>query len=414
MLELAETALPNHREADGLILVGLFLLAGFLAHVLGKRVHVPRITLLLLMGFVAGPSALNLIPAAATNYFPLATELALSMIGFQLGERFLGKKLKETGVVVLSVSLVDVFVAVLLVLTCLLLIQTPLPIALLLASLAPATAPAATVDVVRESKAKGPVTDTALGVVAIDDAWGVMLFSVLLLVAQAITGHLDSSTILYDGAREVCGGILLGVLLGMPMAWLTGRIRHGELTLIEAFGFVLLCGGIAMRLELSYLLACMAMGATVSNLASHHERPFHSIEQVEQPFLITFFLLAGFQFEIASVQTMGLIGLTYILARSIGRLLGGYLGSRLGRAPKVVATHVGWCLLPQAGVALGLGLIVAERFPEIGKEILSIVIGTTVVFEIVGPIAARLSLKHAGEISDGELSDDELNKGDGN
>ena len=105
MLELAETALSNHPEADGLIFVGLFLLAGFLAHVLGERVHVPRITVVLLMGFIAGPSALNLIPAEATDWFPLATELALSMIGFQLGERFLGKTLKETGVLVLCVAI---------------------------------------------------------------------------------------------------------------------------------------------------------------------------------------------------------------------------------------------------------------------------------------------------------------------
>lgn len=391
--------LTNHREADGLILIGLFLLAGFVAHVVGQRVHVPRITLLLLLGFVAGPSVLDLIPAEASDWFPLATELALSMIGFQLGERFLGKRIKETGRVVLSVSVVDVFVAILLVFGCLLLIQTPLPIALLLASLAPATAPAATVDVVRESGAKGPVTDTALGVVAIDDAWGVMLFSVLLLVAQATTGQTASLEILWLGAREVLGGILLGVLLGLPMAWLTGRIRPGELTLVETVGFVLLCGGIAMRLELSYLLACMAMGATVSNLAKHHERPFHMIERVEQPFLITFFLLAGVQFEIDSVTTIGAIGLGYVIARSLGRLIGGYLGARLGNAPRVVATHVGWCLLPQAGVALGLGLIVAERFPEFGSDVLSIVIGTTVVFEIIGPIATRMSLRHAGEIS---------------
>ncbi|WP_220498145.1 cation:proton antiporter [Rhodopirellula sp. JC639] len=395
---VAEVAPTNHSEADGLIVVGLFLLAGFAAHVLGKRVHVPRITLLLLLGFLAGPSALDLIPSKASDWFPLATELALSMIGFQLGERFLGKKLRETGKIVLSISLVDVFLAVIIVFVCLVAVQTPLAIALLMASLAPATAPAATVDVVRESDAKGPVSDTALGVVAIDDAWGVMLFSILLLVAQALTGQNASGAIVLDGVREVGGGVLLGVVLGLPMAWLTGRIRPGELTLVEAIGFVLLCAGIAMRFELSYVLACMAMGATVSNLATHHERPFHSIEQVEQPFLITFFLLAGFQFHVASIGTMGLAGVTYILARSLGRLAGGYLGSRLGRAPSVVATHIGWCLLPQAGVALGLGLIVAERFPELGSQVLSTVIGTTIVFEVIGPIATRCALRHAGEI----------------
>ncbi len=158
-----------------------------------------------------------------------------------------------------------------------------------------------------------------------------------------------------------------------------------------------LCTGLALRFELSYILACLAMGATVSNLASHHERPFHAIESVEQPFLIIFFLLAGFGFQVEKLWSIGLLGLLYVAARSGGMLVGSYLGSRVAQARESVRYHTGFCLLPQAGVALGLALMVSERYPELGSQILSVIVGTTIVFEMIGPIIARFALRHAGE-----------------
>lgn len=386
--------------ASGVVLtvIGLFLLAGYVAHTLGPRARLPRVTLLLLLGLIAGPSVLDLVPHEVSRWFPRVAHAALSIIGFQLGERFLGRRIRETGGVVLAVSLAEVLFAALAVFLILIAVQTPPLIALLLAAVAPASAPAATVDVINESQAKGPVAETVLGVVAIDDAWGVILFSLLVVVAQGVQGEAVSTEILLHGAREVLGGIGLGAVLGLPMAWLTGRIRKGELTLIEAMGFVFLCGGLAKSLEMSYILACMAMGAVVSNLARHHTRPFHAIKEIDQPFLIVFFLLAGFDFQIAELKTVGLVGVAYIAARALGLVAGGYLGASFARAETTVRSYVGWCLLPQAGVALGLGLLVAERFPELGSRILSLVVGTTVVFEVAGPVATRLALKKADEI----------------
>lgn len=201
------------------------------------------------------------------------------------------------------------------------------------------------------------------------------------------------------------GGILLGVLIGYPMALLTGRVRPGELTIVESLGFVAFCSGVAIYFEFSHILACMAMGATVSNRAKHHERPFHAIEEIEQPFLIVFFLLAGFNFEIKQLWNAGLVGITYVVTRSIGRILGGYIGGSLSKAPRVVQTHTGWCLLPQAGLALGLALMVSERNPELGSRVLSIVVGTTVIFELIGPIVTHFTLRHAGEIAATEPHD---------
>jgi Kef-type K+ transport system membrane component KefB len=394
----------GHGESYALLVVGVCLLVGFAAHVLGRRVHLPRVTLLLLIGFLAGPSVLNLASAELTQWFPLAAHLALSVVGFRLGERFLGKTLRETGTTVLSVSLAEVLAAAGSVLAVLLLLGFSLPTALLFAAVAPASAPATTLDVIKEANSKGPVTDTVLGVVAIDDAWGVVLFSLLLVIAQAITGQSASATILIEGGREVFGGMLLGVAIGLPMAWLTGRLRPGELTLIEALGFVFLCSGLAIRFGLSHILACMAMGVTVSNLATHHERPFHAIENVEQPLLIVFFLLAGFDFDASQLQNAGLLGVAYVAARSVGLVAGGYAGGSITGAPPAVRTHTGWCLLPQAGVALGLALIVSERYPELGAQVLSVVVATTIVFEILGPILTRFTLSHAGEIPQGGAS----------
>lgn len=408
LIELfASTAETNRGEAYSLILVGMFFLAGFAAHVLGRRVHVPRVTILLLMGFFVSPSALDLVPEEVSNWFPLSAKIALSIIGFQLGEQFLGKELRKTGKVVFGISLAEVLITAAVVLVALWGLGYALSLALLLAAVAPASAPAATRDVIREADAKGPVSDTVLGVVAVDDAWGVILFSILLAVARFFVGEGGSAAVVLEGFREVGGGISLGIAVGLPMAFLTGHVRPGELTLVESLGFVSFCSGVAIYFEFSHILACMAMGATVSNLAKHHKRPFHAIEEIEQPFLIVFFFLAGFDFEVDQLWNAGLIGLTYVVARSIGRILGGFAGGYLSNAPDMVRTHTGWCLLPQAGVALGLALMVSERHPEIGSQVLSITVGTTIIFELIGPLVTHFTLRHAGEISTQKSSNSE-------
>lgn len=152
------------------------------------------------------------------------------------------------------------------------------------------------------------------------------------------------------------------------MAWLTGRLGQGEPAILEAAGFVFLCGGLATLLDVSYLLACMVLGAVVANRAKHYTRPFHAIEGVSDPFLAVFFVLAGFRLELDALADLGWLGIAYVLARATGLIVGGRLGAKFAQAPPVVQKHIGWCLLPQAGVALGLALLAAERLPEIGER----------------------------------------------
>jgi Kef-type K+ transport system membrane component KefB len=327
------------------------------------------------------------------------TDIALAMIGFLLGQKLSRSTLRDLGRSVLTMSIGEVILTALLVFSVLSLCGVPLEVALLLAGIAPATAPAATVDVVREYQAKGRFTDTLLGIVAIDDAWGLLIFSVLLSMVQAISGEGGAGAVLASSAWEIGGALLLGLVLGVPMAYLTGRIRPGEPTQAEALGLVLLCAGLAVWAEVSYILAAIVLGAVVANLAKHHDRPFHAIEGFEWPFLILFFLLAGAALHIEALAQVGLLGGGYIGLRIAGRVLGTRLGGWLSGADTTTRRWMGLALLPQAGVAIGMALLASHRFPELKDVILPVVLGSTVIFELLGPVMTRRVLIRMGEVN---------------
>lgn len=380
-----------------LLLVGVLLLTGYAAHLLGGRLHVPRVTLLILLGVVCGPYLLNVVPNEVVAWFPYVAHFALAMVGFLLGESFVGKELRRAGRAVVWVPVLYVLFTSCLVFLATFAVEWSIVVALLLAGIAPASAPAATLDIVHENHAKGPLAKTLLRVVAIDDAYGVILFSLLLAIAEAVTGQRAATMEMLWGLWDVFGAVALGLLLGTPMAWLTGRLRKGEPAILEAAGFVFLCAGVATLLNFSYLLSCMVLGAVVANKAKHYTRPFHAIEGAADPFLAVFFVMAGLRLELDVLATVGVLCVVYILARSAGLILGGRLGSRIAGAPAVVQKHLGWCLLPQAGVALGLALLAAERIPEVGERLLPMIIASTVLFEVVGPIFTQHHLRKAGE-----------------
>ena len=390
-----------------LILMGTTLLLALGAHALGKIVHVPRVTLLLLLGALAGPELLDLLPENASDNFSLITQLTLAMVGFLLGERMSAKGLRE-GKEALVVSLVVTIMTATVVILAIWAVTGNLPAALLLGGISTATAPAATLDVMREAGANGPLTRLVFQVVAIDDAWGAMLFSVLLVAAGLVLGNgdFDGPSAMLHGVMEVGGSLVLGIVLGLPMAWLTGRIRPGEPMLLESAGFVLVAAGLASWLGLSYLLTCMTLGIVVANRARHHVRPFRSIEGISEPFLAMFFFMAGYQMHWAALPALGALGLAYIGARILGRVAGGWLGGYLAGSDPQTRNRVGACLMPQAGVALGLALVATERLPSL-DYILPLVIGATVVFELIGPTLTLAQLQKAGETGKGYQSDND-------
>ena len=381
-----------------LIILGFLFLVGYVAHKIGARTNIPRGTILLLLGLVAGPSVLDVIPHEAAEKFGIATHIALAMVGFLLGQRLGGKHFRKRGRVILWVSLVETLMAAALVFLALRASGWGWMLALLLASMAPASAPVSTIDVVYEGKAKGPLTDTILGVVAIDDVWSVVLFSVALVGVEMMTGQGEPSMGFMAAFREIAGAVVVGGLLGFPMAHITSKLKSEEPVLLMAAGFVFLCAGFAVAFHVSYLLASLVMGVVVASRARHRTRPFRDIGAVSEPFLAIFFLLAGFECEVKMLATLGIVGGIYILARSIGLVVGGTLGAWLAFAPRVVRSRVGWCLFPQAGITLGLALVVHERLPEVGAYILPIVIASAVVFELVGPVFTLWHLRRAGEL----------------
>lgn len=383
-------------EGWRLLVLGGMLICGFLAHLSGPLIHVPRVTLLIIVGVVFGPHVLGLVPDAVTDWFPLVTHIALAIIGFLLGDQFRWRELKHKGVQVLGISVGESIAAAGAVFLAVYLLQRDLVLALVLAGVAPASAPAAIVETVREGRAKGRLTRTVLEVVAIDDAWGVIAFSLLLVAATAVGGQGPATDALWAGLWEVGGGLLLGVIVGLPMAWISSRIRGGELTLIEASGIVILQTGIATVIGVSYLLAAIALGAVVVNLA-RRKQAFKEIEHVREPLMAIFFILAGLKLDVNQLTAIGWIGGAYIAARAAGLVAGGWLSGVLLGVEAGVRRRVGWCIMPQAGVALGLALLVQERLPAYGQTLLTLVIASTVVFEIAGPLLLRLQLHRSGE-----------------
>jgi Kef-type K+ transport system membrane component KefB len=380
-------------SAQILLTLGGILLIGLATDILGQRTFLPRVTLMLLFGILIGPGMLDLIPAVITDRFELIANMALLMVGFLLGSKLTRENLRRSGKEIISISVSAVLGTALFVFLGLILAGAPLEIAILLGCIASATAPAATVDIVMESGYKGYFADLLLAVVALDDAWGLIIFSLGLALVAALVGLDSHSAPLLVAIQDIGGAALLGILVGLPAAFLTGRIRPGQPMLVEALGLVFICGGVALWLDVSFLIASMVMGAVIANLATHHEYPFHAIEDVEWPFMVIFFVLAGASLEFSSLKEIGLIGTVYIGCRIIGKVLGAGIGGRCSQAGDTTSCWIGIAMLPQAGAAMGMALVAINLLPEYRQIVLSVVISTTVIFELIGPPITRLALQ---------------------
>jgi Kef-type K+ transport system membrane component KefB len=378
------------------ITIGGLLLVGLATDELGRRTRLPRVTLLMLFGVAAGPTGFDLLPAELKDWYEFLASTALTMVAFLLGGKLSLGRLRLHGRQIIAISLAVVAVTALTVAGGLAAIGVPLVLALLLAGIATATDPAATEDVVRQTGAGGPFTGTLQGVVAVDDAWGLIAFSLLLVAAKAIAGD-GSLAVVLEAARELGGAAAIGLAIGVPAAYLTGRLRPGEPVQAEALGVVFLCAGLSLFFDVSFLLAGMICGTVVVNLARHHNRPFHEIEHVEWPFMVLFFVLAGGSLDLAKLGEAGAIGAAFLVLRLIGRVVGGLVGGRSGDAPATHRRWIGLALVPQAGVAIGMALVAADHFPQLRETLLAVAIGTTIVCEVAGPILTQQALRATGE-----------------
>jgi Kef-type K+ transport system membrane component KefB len=383
-----------------LLALGCILFLGMAAEMVGRRTIFPRVTLLLLLGILVGDQVLDLIPEVLTSKFDIIANVTLLMVGFLLGGQLTPEVLKNSGKQIISISFFTALGTTLMVLLALVLVGIPLEVAILLGCISAATAPAATADTVQESGQQNSFSRLLLSVVALDDVWALLLFSLGITLTAFLQQSSGLTTPLMAVSWEIGGALLLGIGIGWPAAYLTGRLKPGRPMLTEGLGLVFVCGGLAMWLGVSFLIAAMMMGAVIRSLAEHHEHAFHEIENVEWPFMVIFFVLAGASLEIDAVLSIGLLGMVYIIARIAGKIVGAQFGARIGGANASIQHWMGLALLPQAGVAIGMGLVAAVRFPEYRQIILPLVISTTVIFELFGPMSTRFVINHMNHKKD--------------
>lgn len=379
-----------------LIALGALFLGGLFADLVSRKTGLPRVTLLLFIGLAAGGAGFDLIPVDLQAWYDILSVIALTMVAFLLGSALHRDNLLQHGRAIIAISLAIVLGTIMIVSAGLSALGLPFGLSLLLAAIATATAPAATSDVINQSGVTNGFTQTLRGIVAIDDVWGLLGFSLVLVIVAQSQGHQDLIGISH-AAWEIGGAITLGLLIGAPAAMLTGRLRDGEPLQIEALSLVFLSAGLSLWLEVSFLITGMVVGAVIVNLAAHHRKAFHEIEHIQWPFVVLFFILAGGSLDIAVASTLGGIGFGFVVLRIIARIIGGVVGGRIAHLPTREGFWFGTALLPQAGVAIGMALIAAQRFPDWGPQIIALTIGTTVVFEILGPIGTLMAIKRVGK-----------------
>lgn len=382
--------------------LGIILLAGVLAAKFLRRAKFPMVTTYLLLGIIIGPYLLNLVPEQILGASGLFSNIVLGMIAFTLGQNFSSGNLRKLGKSVFFISIGEVIASwALVTFTLHFILKQPLYLSLLFGAIAPATAPAAIVMVVREYKARGPLTSTILGVVAIDDAWGLILFAVSLAIAKSIFLHAVSSfpfLIILKALLGVGGAFALGGIMGWLLSYLSRFARTQDELLIFTIGFILSTIGLAIYFNFSVLLACMILGTAVININPIGSKFFDIVKMIDSPIYLIFFVLIGASLELFSLRNLGIIAGVYFIMRPLGEWIGAYLGAIVSGSSRLVRNYLGFALVPQAGVALGMALLCKSIFPEAGIIVLNVIIATTVVFEIIGPFFTRFALSKADEI----------------
>ncbi|UCD05783.1 MAG: cation:proton antiporter [candidate division WOR-3 bacterium] len=391
---------------NSLLSAGLILLLGFVGARLLKLVRLPSVTAFLLVGILIGPQILNLVTVEIFTASEFFSNLVLGLIAFSLGENFRLDKLRQGVRQVMWISLSAALAAWLLVSAALIVyfisIKMPIYPAIVLGAAASATAPAATVLIIREYRAGGLLTELLLKVVAIDDAWCLIFAAMAIAVGNAMRADVFQMSIIFAGLGEIFGALVLGGVLGYLSSRLSKFVRTREELLVYTLGLLFLNVGLSIALGVSVLLSAMMMGLVLVNIARENYKFFEVMRSVDTPLYLTFFIISGAHLDFAILYKMGIAGILYIAFRTLGKVYGAKLGARVSGAPKSVEDWLGLGLAPQAGVALGIGLVAKVTFPDFGDYIFTIIAATSVIFELVGPLLTKYSLIRAGEISPSE------------
>lgn len=384
-----------------LFYVAIAMVAGLLMTRITKLVHLPNVTAYLIGGLLIGPYVFNLVPYEAISSFEVITECALGFIAFSIGDEFKIANIKAIGKPALMITLFESTMAVAMVLCITLLLGYDPVICIMLGALAASTAPAATLLIVRQYRAKGPLTNHLLPVVAADDATGLIAYSICVSIAQGMINKEAfsfTSTVLVP-LWNIILSLLVGAILGLLLAMSHRYFRSHGNRMSLCIGSVLLGVGLAKYFGLSDLLLCMMLGAVYVNMRNDAERILGYIDDWTYPLFMLFFVISGAQLDINILPQVGVLGLIYVCARFAGKYFGSFIGARISKCPKVVQENIGWALMPQAGVAIGMATMALSQLPlEYGQQIQTVILSATLIYEVLGPLATKFALKRAGEI----------------
>lgn len=383
-----------------LLTIGIAMAAGLLVSRLARLVKLPNVTAFLVAGLVIGPCVGRIITEEQAASMNVISEAALGFIAYAIGGEFKLSYLKKIGKAPLTITFFQGMTTALCVDVGLIVLGVPVPEALLLGAIALATAPAATLMVVRQYKANGPVTQMLLPVVAMDDALGLMVFSISSSVAAALLGgEMTVQSMLVAPLAEIVGSLALGSALGFVLGYCSRFFASRGNKLALSIALVLAGVGLCDMWGLSSLLVCMMIGAVMVNISQQHEVLMEQCDRFTPPLFLLFFVLSGAQLDLTVLPVVGLTGICYLLLRSIGKWCGTMLGALCVDADGNIRKYLGLTLLPQAGVAIGMSQLVSIKFPALASQINTIVLAGVLVFELVGPIVTKLALTKAGEIT---------------
>lgn len=410
-------------EASILLNIGIALLIGLLMSRLAKRLNLPAVTAYLVTGVILGPfclgsfghSWLGFTGDAHLESLKIFSNVALGFIAFAIGNEFRLSSLKSTGkqavfVGIAQAVLTTLFVdAVLIGLHFIIPDKFSLSSAITLGAIASATAPAATLMVVRQYKAKGPLTSLLLSVVAIDDAVGLVLFSVSFGIARALqTGAADFVSIIVEPIIEIICSLLLGIIMSLLLTFFERYFHSRSKRLSLAITFVFITVGITMlsfdiggvHFSFSTLLTCMMLGTIFCNLCDFSEELMDRCDRWTAPLFILFFVISGAELKLSVFTDLAIviIGLLFIASRSLGKYYGSRFSCSIIGCDEKTTKYLGITLLPQAGVALGMSVTAMQLGNTDGTLIRNIVLFAVLIYELVGPLLTKISLTAAGEI----------------
>jgi len=383
-----------------LLQIAIMIFAGMLCGRLVKQVKLPNVTGYLIAGLLLGPSVFKIIPETAIHNFTIISNAALGFIAFSIGTEFKISYFKRVGAAPIVIAIFESLFAVLCVVAGLLLAGFDLSFSLVLGAIAAATAPAATVMVIKQYKAKGPLTETLLSVVAIDDATALIYFGICVAIANAIAGgDMTLGEALLAPVIEIGGALVVGFISGLiftiPLRFF--KKEGNRLALIIAFIF--LGVGISEVCGFSSLLYCMAMGAALANFSRETAKIMHITDGFTPPLFMLFFVGSGAELQLSILSSIGVAGVIYVVLRVVGKMSGVAFGAALCKTNSSIKKYLGLALVPQAGVAIGLSLVATTAVPQFGATIRAIILCATFIYELIGPAVAKFSLMKAGEIT---------------